>query len=889
MAKRKPRKTGPVQVESTKHADKRVNIPTSELRDFVADAELEAKTMLYPRDPSLDPQLVWQGKDEQDSSDLEVPTVPIYIQEKVDPRVLVENLRETAKAGETEPELTLFDDFDDGLEFSELVDFYEHENNWSNRLILGDSLLVMNSLAEKESLKGQVQMIYIDPPYGIKFGSNWQVSTRKRTVKDGKDASRQPEQVKAFRDTWQLGIHSYLAYLRDRLVTARELLTETGSVFMQIGDENAHLARNVCDEVFGSENFVSQITVQKTTGAAGGQSAEKSIQNVNDYLLWYARDKTRMKYRPLFTQQVFGEEGARNYGWLELPDGTRRRMTAEEKRGPRAWPEGARAFADGDMTSDTGVEKTRFLVEFDDRTFTPGTKVWKTGEEGMERLKLANRLIAPAKSLRYVRYLNDFPMVDLNNNWTDMTGGVTGKVFVVQTNTKVVERCMLMTTDPGDLVLDPTCGSGTTAYVAEQFGRRWITIDTSRVALAIARARLMSAQLPYYLLADSEAGAKKGTEVGGEPLEAPFGRDVRRGFVYRRVPHIELRTISRSPEIVPGASALEIDEAIRHNADQEFLFDQPYEDRRTVRVTGRFTVESLSPHRTLESAANRSPGFDDEADTQFEDSIIDNLRKAGVHNTYAGEDIKFERLDILSGNVWIHAEGEFLDADGERRRVAISLGPEHGTVGPEQIKEAAKEALKGVGYDMLIVSGFAFDAHASGTTKEFEPSADGFASAEKERKFGKLRVLLAWMNPDLTMGDELLKKTGSGNLFMTFGEPDMDIDKTDDGLVLTIHGVDVYDPTTGQVRSSSTDDIAAWFIDTNYNQESFFVRHAYFTGAGEPFKQLARALKADINPVAWDQLYTTKSLPFPKPATGKIAIKVINHFGDEAMKVYDVG
>jgi adenine-specific DNA-methyltransferase len=434
-----------------------------------------------------------------------------------------------------------------------------------------------------------------------------------------------------------------------------------------------------------------------------------------------------------------------------------------------------------------------------------------------------------------------------------------------------------MTTDPGDLVLDPTCGSGTTAYVAEQWGRRWITCDTSRVALALARTRLMAAKYPYYLLADSQEGVKKETELTGKlPPDYKTESDIRKGFVYKRVPHVTLKSIANNTDIKEGMSREQIDDAIARHSDTETLYDQPYQDNKTVRVSGPFTVESLSPHRVLATADDdmvdivtrkRHRGEED-----FATMILDNLSKAGVQNTKKGERIKFDTLDPYAGS-WLHATGEYNDAEGKTKRVAISIGPEQGTVGPQQVKEAAKEAVQGVGYDLLLVAGFAFDPHV----------------AEEAKRYGKLMVLPTKMNPDLAMGDDLLKKTGAGNLFMVFGEPDVEISEQKDGtLIVKIKGVDVYDPTTGEIRSDSTNDIACWFIDTDYNGESFFVRHAYFTGADEPYDKLKRALKAEIDEAAWSSLYSTASRPFEKPQTGKIAVKVINHYGDEVLKVFEV-
>lgn len=517
----------------------------------------------------------------------------------------------------------------------------------------------------------------------------------------------------------------------------------------------------------------------------------------------------------------------------------------------------------------------------------------------MDRLASAQRLIIEGNTLRFKRYLDDFPVTTLTNVWSDV-GGIQSrtdpKIYVVQTTNRVIERCLLMTTDPGDLVLDPTCGSGTTAYVAEQWGRRWITIDTSRVALALARTRLMAAKYPYYYLADSQEGLKKEAEITGKVSpDYKTGGDIKKGFVYKRVPHVTLKSIANNPDIKEGMSREEIDAAIARHADTETLYDQPYEDSKRIRVTGPFTVESLSPHRVLGIDEER-PASEREAQKaagvgQFETMILDNLKKAGVQNTVKNERLKFDRLEPYAGE-WLHFAGEYTEKGGVSKRVAVCIGPEHGTVGQELIKEAAKEAMKGAGFDLLVVCGFAFDAIANETVKEFTPEVKRTSDkiiAEGQKQYGRLPILLARMNPDLAMGEELLKKTGAGNLFMVFGEPDLKVKKVKDGkITVEIKGVDVYDPTTGQIRSSSTDDIACWFIDTNYNEESFFVRHAYFTGADEPYEKLKRALRAEVDESAWSMLYTTVSQPFDPPTTGKIAVKVINHYGDEVLKVYGV-
>ena len=802
MAKKKNTRK---KVESIRHKDKRANIPTEELRDFVADEELAPRTMLYPRDPSLDPQLVWKGKDEQDREDLAVPVVPIYIQEKIHPQAIIDALPRIERTGGDQT--NLFADFN-GLEddFEKKVDFYSQKDDrqkpWSNRLILGDSLLVMTSLAAKEGLKGKVQTIYLDPPYGIKFGSNWQVSTRKRDVKDGRaeDATRQPEQVRAFRDTWKLGIHSYLAYLRDRLVVARDLLTETGSVFVQIGDENVHLVRVLMDEVFGEGNFLAQIAFAKTSGYT-----TNFLTGVCDYLLWYGRNRENTKFRQPYSLKEAGSSGASKYTRIQMSDGTTRSMTAEEKADLTLIPAGATAWVDDNFTSQGNP---LFPFTCNGKTFS-GT--YKTTEDGMTRLWKASRVYTAKGSFRYIRFIDDFPGYPANAAWMDIGGvqsRVDPKVYVVQTSSEAVKRCLLMTTDPGDLVLDPTCGSGTTAYVSEQWGRRWITCDTSRVALALARTRLMAAKFPYYLLADSPEGIQKELELTGRvPPEYKTEEDIRKGFVYKRVPHVTLKSIANNAEIdviwgkhqetleplreklnsalgtswaeweIPRAAEddwsrkaklahsrwwkqrisrqKEIDASIARHADSEMLCDQPYEDKKRVRVCGPFSVESLSPHRVLSTADENQDGTVSEQEGRkqqdFAAMILDNLKNAGVQNTRKSERLRFDRLDPYAG-AWLHAAGEYTDANGKTRRVAVSIGPEHGTVGPHQVKEAAKEAVQGVGFDMLVVCGFAFDSHV----------------AEEVKRYGSLTVLPAMMNPDLVMGDELLKKTGAGNLFMVF-------------------------------------------------------------------------------------------------------------------------
>jgi adenine-specific DNA-methyltransferase len=853
-------------------SDKRTNIPTRELRGFVRDEEMTPKTAIYPRDSSLDPQLVWNGKDETDSHSLEIPIVPVYIQEKVSPQALIEDLRLEASRGKPR-QATLFADFN-GISFDKMVDFYHHEQNWTNRMILGDSLLVMTSLGEKEGLKGKVQLIYVDPPYGITFDSNWQVSTRKRVVKDGKaeDASRQPEQVRAFRDTWSLGIHSYLNYLRDRFTAARELLTESGSIVVQIGDENLHLVRSVLDEVFGSENAHPLIVFRKKMMPL---MKEGGFESVFDYLVWYQKNKAdaASTLHRLFERKT--PEGDSSWSCVELPNGSRRRMTPEEISNHSLLTDGARIFQPISMLPREYRENQDFKFKFEGTVYSPPKGVcWSTTKEGMERLARAKRLYKSGdEGLRYVYFFDDYPVGRLTANWMD-TSPASDMHYVVETNTKVIERIMLTCTNPGDLVLDPTCGGGTTAFVAEEWGRRWITIDTSRVAVALARTRLMSARYPYYLLRDSPEGVAKESERLGRPTGVQrTSLDVKKGFVCEEVPHITLGAIANCQEIVEGISRRDANRIIAREAASEKLLDRPFEDPRRVRVSGPFTVESLSPHRIVgqneddsKKGTGSAPG--EVGVSGFVPLVLDHLRKAGIQNTVKSERLTFDRLDIYPGT-YLNAEGDYTE-NGRSKRVAICIGPENGTVGPDLLKEAAKEAVVGRGFDLLVVCGFAFDPYVS----------------EEAKQYGKLSVLVTRMNPDLAMGDDLLKKTGAGNLFMVFGEPDLLVSQQKDGKrVITVRGIDVYDPTTGQIRSHSTDDIACWFIDTDYNGESFFVRHAYFCGKDQPYDKLKRALHAEVNEDAWKALYSTVSRPFEIPKTGKIAVKVINHYGDEVLKV----
>jgi len=851
---------GPAEVAAYDYDDRRSNIPTADAAaTFYDEAKDDLPPLRYPRNPDLDPQLVWKGKDGQDGEDLVVDAPPIYIQEKIAPEALIANLQRQSSRAAASDEATLFDfgDFDTLDELS-AVEFYQHEESWKNRMILGDSLQVMGSLAEREALRGKVQMIYIDPPYGIKFGSNWQVRTSKRDVKDGKldDAAREAEQIKAFRDTWELGIHSYLSYLRDRLVVARDLLTNSGSVFVQIGDENVHLVRSLLDQVFGPENFVSQIFFATTSGFV----STNGLSRAGDNIIWYARDVEQVKVRTLWYRGS-SESG---YNWVMLPDGSRRPATRIEKSDSATLPTGARIYRNDNLRSQ-GASKQDQHFTYEGKKYLPGPSLhWKASNPvGMRRLAWAHRIHNAGSSLEYVRYATDSGWSTYNNVWTDtVIGGFTDeKVYVVQTTTKVVGRCMLMCTDPGDLVLDPTCGSGTAAMVAEQWGRRWITIDTSRVALALARQRIMGAKYSYYRLAGTS-------------------NDPGDGFSYDSFPRITLGSIANNELIVEGMSLPEADAAIRKNAEAVVLYDQPLEDKSRVRVAGPFTVESLSPHRSVsfDEADDFRPGAIDAEQPSFEQSILANLRAAGIQNGRKSERLVFEAVDAHAG-AYIQAIGTQKES-GEQ--VAIAIGPHYGTVSPGFIREAAREAVD-AGVPLAAVLGFAFDPQLG-----IETDSEGFATVAGVRDLGRVKVLVVRMNVDLLMGEEL-KKTGSGNLFTVFGEPDLTVTRVGDQWQVEVRGVDVYDPMSGEVRSKSTSEIALWMLDTDYDGDSFFVRHAYFLGDNDPYRSLKTALKADIDPDAWATLYRAISVPFDTPSTGRIAVKVINDYGDEVMKVLEIG
>ena len=939
-------------VESLTHDEAtRRNIPTAEFQSVLEKEQQQPKQIRYPRpvagnsdektnrNRDLDPQLVWRGKDEQDWSDLVVHAPPLYIQEKVHPKALIDDLlRDTKEREHGAGQITadLFADFNGIPKGADKTEFYQHDQNWTNRMILGDSLQVMASLAEREGLRGKVQCIYFDPPYGIKFNSNFQWSTTSRDVKDGKadHITREPEQVKAFRDTWRDGIHSYLTYLRDRLTVARDLLTDSGSIFVQIGDENVHRVRAVMDEVFGEDNFVSLVDFKVTSGT----SQNIGLKRTGNYLVWYSKSIEKTKFRRLYN--------------TSSPEGDFETLPLH--------------------SAGAGDQESR---PFQGRLWNIPNGHWRHTRDGFDRLVKADRIFRASSVIRSKSFPSDFSAQEITTVWAD-TSPELQKSYVVQTSTRVIERCILMATDPGDLVLDPTCGSGTTAAVAEQWGRRWITIDTSRVALALARARIMGARYPFYLLADSREGQIKEAEVTRSvPSSQPVQGDIRHGFVYERVPHITLKSIANNAEIdviweqwqakleplreqlskairqdeqdlqdknphdsvshpvhpvnpvkkvfleeweIPReavakwpdaakklhadwwqariARQQEIDKSIAAKAEFEYLYDKPYENKKCVRVAGPFTVESLSPHRMLGVDENdelidtlKQDNADYAARQTFPQMILENLKTAGVQQAHKEDRITFTALTPWPGYL-VCAEGKYRqdeqdlqdkDQNGSashpvhpvnpvEKRAGIFIGPEFGTVQRSDLVEAARECGD-AGFDVLIACAFNYEAHAT----EFS-------------KLGRIPVLKARMNADLHMAEDL-KNTGKGNLFVIFGEPDITLLPQADGkLCVKVNGVDVFKPQTGEVISNGADGIACWFIDTDYNEESFFVRHAYFLGANDPYSALKTTLKTEIDPEAWATLNSDTSRPFEKPKSGRIAVKVINHLGDEVMKVFKV-
>jgi adenine-specific DNA-methyltransferase len=819
-------------IEQYEHKDKqRLNNPPVGLVDAHTDNGGQKKKK-YAYDPHLDPQLQWAGKAEHTS--FEVPTVSLHVHERIDPRRIIESVRKEHENGQ--PSL-----FEIKKPLREAIEFYKHKENWSNRLIAGDSLLVMNSLLEKEGMGGKVQMVYFDPPYGIKYGSNFQPFVNKRDVKDGKDEdlTAEPEMIKAFRDTWELGIHSYLTYLRDRLLLAKELLHESGSVFVQISDENVHHVKELMDEVFGNDNFVSLIYFRTTGGFAS-----KAISRVGDFLIWYTKDLKNLKYRQLYEAKPLTDDA---YRFVELPTKERRPLTKEEKENLAILPIGSKILTYGDLQSQ-GAAKEDTPFEFNGQTYRPNPgSHWKANyPEGMERLRKAQRIEVIGNTLRFVRYVDDYPVSPLNNAWMDtgFAGFVTDKRYVVETNTKVIERCLLMTTDPGDLVLDITCGSGTTAYVAENWGRRWITCDTSRVSITLAKQRLMTANYDYYELAHPHEG------VGS-------------GFKYKTVPHITLKSIANNEP-----------------APQETLYDQPFIDGKRLRVTGPFTVEAV-PAPVAKSFDDVGSDAPTEADTFVarggetlrQSEWKDELLRAGVR-AKGGRLIEFTRVETLSGTRYLQAEAE--TKEDNPKRVLICFGPEHAPLEQRTVELALEEAehLKPKAQIVLFCA-FQFDEEAA---KDID-----------ETNWPGVTLLKAQMNADL-LTDDLKKKRSSNESFWLIGQPDVLMKQIKSGddkgkYQVEVQGFDYYNPKTGTVESGGKGDIAMWMLDHDYDGRSLFPSQVFFpmAGAKEGWATLAKNLKAEIDEEKIQVFGGTVSLPF---TPGKaVAVKIIDARGIESLKI----
>ncbi|MEO8194463.1 MAG: site-specific DNA-methyltransferase [Gemmatimonadales bacterium] len=818
------------------------------------------------------PFLNWSGKAERLSFD--VPTLPLFVHERLSTEAILETLKRHKR--DKQESLDLFGDPQRTIT-DQVLRSYQHRDPWVNRLILGDSMVVMNSLLEYEGMGGQVQMIYIDPPYGVKFGSNFQPFVRKRDVKHNKDAdmTREPETVQAYRDTWELGLHSYLTYLRDRLLVARDLLTPTGSVFVQISDENLHHMREVMDDVFGASEFCGVIVFRKTTTQAGDL-----LPATNDFLLWYARDIKAVKFHQIYLARP-GSNWV-NYDFVALPDGTFRRMTAEESDDTEMLPSGAQIYRRSPLTSKSASESTSQPVVFNGKSYSPGVGGWKTNAEGFARLAAANRLEAYGKTLSYRRYISDFPYFPLSDTWLDtaMGGYSESKVYAVQTNVKVIQRCILMTTEPGDLILDPTCGSGTSAYVAEQWGRRWITIDTSRVPLALARQRLLTATYPWYELR--------------EPARGPAG-----GFTYRRkqnnrgddvggiVPHTTLKSIAN-------------DEPPK----EEVLVDRPEIDNSITRVSGPFVVEATIPTPVdyegdgVEDSGAEPP----ESYASFVDRMLEVLRRNPKLQLTSNRTVELRNIRPPAKSMSISADamvdagslpsatlGDVIDEAEEKRGnrlglsgkpVAIVFGPENGAVSEKLVFNAGKEA-NARNYSHLFVIGFAIQPNA----REMIDNADNVIG---------LPATYVAATPDILMGD-LLKTMRSSQIFSVCGLPEIRIEKAErreksdpEKYVVSLLGLDTFNPATMDAESVEGNDVPAWFLDTDYNELSFHVSQAFFPRTGA-WENLKKSLRAGYDESVWDHLNGTVSTPFEANADTKIAVKVIDTRGNELMVVKTIG
>ncbi len=820
------------ELEQYDHKGKeRINNPPVGLVNPETDKDWPDKKYQY--DPHLDPQLVWAGKAEHTA--FEVPTVSLHVHERIDPRTIIEAVKK--KNGDNN-QPSLFSSLEENPPLREAVDFYKHRHNWSNRTIAGDSLLVMNSLLEKEGMSGKVQMVYMDPPYGIKYGSNFQPFVNKRDVKDGKDEdlTSEPEMIKAFRDTWELGIHSYLTYMRDRLLLAKELLSDSGSVFVQISDENVHHVRELMDEVFGGENFVS-IICYKTRQS----ETSKFLANVYDQIIWYAKEKERLKYRELYWN-IDDVDARSQFKFYEDKDGILQSATKDIPLD--------KLISKSDMQSRSGSDNTRFPIEFNGKKYyTRKTAGWRTSYKGIEALKEKNRLCVSYDNIYFRKYYTDFPYRIFHNMWNDI-GGADTKIYAVQTSTKAIQRCLLMTTDPGDLVLDPTCGSGTTAYVAEQWGRRWITCDTSRVAITLAKQRLMTAQYDYYKLAHTEEG------VGS-------------GFVYKTVPHITLKSLANDE---PPA--------------QETLYDQPYIDKSKARVAGPFTVEAVPAPVSksldeIDNIGSSDISIARSGETLHQSEWRDELLNNGVRGK-GGQYIKFSRVEPLSGTRYIQAEAETKEDEvNKRQRVFIVFGPEYAPMESRQVELAIEEAqsLKPK-TDIILFAAFQFDPEAA---KDID-----------ETNWPGVTLLRVQMNADL-FTDDLKKKRTSNDSFWLLGQPDVRIMKIEKGehkgnFQLEVKGFDYYDTKTGNVVSGGQNNIAMWMLDTDYDGRSLFPRQVFFPMASdiEGWSKLAKNLKAEIDQELIEAYRGTVSLPFSAGEYKRCAVKIIDDRGIESLRIINL-
>lgn len=830
MAKKKDT---PKEVGQYTHDDKdRVNIPPVGL--VTPDTDKDAGKKTYQYDPHLDPELQWAGKAEHTS--FEVDTVSLHVHERIDPKTIIDSVK---KESEEPTQLSLFESQRRPLR--EEIEFYKHRDGWTNRLVAGDSLLVMNSLLEKEGMGGKVQMVYFDPPYGIKYGSNFQPFVNKRDVKDGndQDLTAEPEMIKAFRDTWELGIHSYLTYLRDRLLLAKEMLHESGSIFVQISDENVHLVRNLMDEVFGVGNFVSNICFQTSPYATSN-----TLPTVNDYLIWYAKEKTKIKYRQLFKDK----EDISSIGLYRLalsPDGQKYRPLTKEELETNKLEDGWHRYRLVSLISQ-GASSSPEPFEFEGKTYyPPSNSHWKVKSEKLHNVAEQGRLQSTPNSVQFRSFIDDFPISMTHNLWTDtITGSFTDpKKYVVQTNTKVIERCLLMTTDPGDLVFDPTCGSGTTAYVSEQWGRRWITCDTSRVATVLAKQRLMTANYDYFKLAHPTEG------VGS-------------GFKYKMVPHITLKSIANNE---PPA--------------EETLYDQPLIDRKKSRITGPFTVEAVPAPvvKSIEEIENETSASDTSVarsgETLRQTEWRDELFKSGIR-AKGGRKIEFTRIEPLSGTRYLQAEGE--TKEDSPKRVFISFGPEHAPLEQRQVELAIEEAMSVKPKpEILLFAAFQFDAEAA---KDID-----------ETNWPGVTLLRIQMNADM-FTEDLKKKKVSNDSFWLMGQPDVRIKKITKGddkgkIQVEVAGFDYYNPISGNVESGNKGDIAMWMLDTDYDGRSLFPKQVFFpmSGVKEGWSRLAKNLKAEIDEEKIESFRGTVSLPF-KPGK-QIAVKIVDARGVESLKI----